>query len=411
MKKRVNGLLLILFCLFFITSCNVGDIRPGTNKNTSSAQGLSQDKTTREDANSQGTGPAVAKEDASAVIAVTGDVLSHERNNESVKKEDGSFDFYPDFEELKPLFEKADYAIANLEAPTAGEKYGYRGFPRFNAPLNLAETLKKVGVDLLVNANNHAMDNGIEGLMDNLDNMDKIGVDHIGTYRSQEEADKPFIKEINGIKVGIVASTYGTNHIDPPNKYNVIRTPKSAEMKAIVQKLRDNGAEVVLWHIHWGKEYTYYPSTVQMDLYKKLTAAGVEVVIGSHPHCLQPIEMRKVIVNGKEKDQGVIWSTGNLYQGQARTMEHVNTGAVFYVNLERKNQEIHVKGIDATPIYLMKWKDGDKEEFKLVPDGKQGQYEATHPELVEEMNAEVDWAKKNFKIPVPEGKKYEWIKP
>lgn len=92
-------------------------------------------------------------------------------------------------------------------------------------------------------------------------------------------------------------------------------------------------------------------------------------------------------------------------------MEHVNTGAVFYVNLERKNQEIHVKGIDATPIYLMKWKDGDKEEFKLVPDGKQGQYEATHPELVEEMNAEVDWAKKNFKIPVPEGKKYEWIKP
>lgn len=330
--------------------------------------------------------------DASFSLAVSGDVMSHITNTESAQKSDGSYDYLPQFQEIQGLLSKADYTMVNLESTVAGEEYGYRGFPRFNAPVNLAETLKKIGVDLVVTANNHAMDSGIQGLKDNLDNLDRIGLEHTGTFRTREEASIPFVKDLNGIKVGFVAFSYGTNHIDVPNNYSLnLNSPDRIRKK--IKEARDAGAELIVFHIHWGKEYTEYPSQVQMDLYKVLEEEGADIVIGSHPHRLQPMEMREIEYNGVKKTQAVIWSTGNLYQGGTREAEYTNIGSVFRLKVQRRNGVISVTDLNYDLVCNLRWDDANsRETYKLIPRSQMEQYKNTFRDAYQVMKKEFDWA-------------------
>lgn len=341
------------------------------------------------------TGPVTtdqAAADAAFTLVASGDVLSHITNTESAKQADGSYDYLPQFKEIEGLLSNADYTLVNLESAVAGEKYGYRGFPRFNAPVNLAQTMKKIGVDLVMTANNHAMDNGIKGLKDNLDNLDNIGLDHTGTYRTEEDAAKPFIKDINGIKVGFVAFSYGTNDIPVPNDY-AINLNSSKRIRTKIKEARDGGAEVIVFHVHWGAEYTGYPSQSQMDVYRVLEEEGVDIVIGSHPHRLQPIEIREIEYQGKQKNQAVIWSTGNLYQGQTRKEDYINIGSIFKLKVERKNGIIAVTGLDYDLVYNLRWKDAQGDEtYKVIPMAQMDQYQAEFPSTYKIMKREFIWA-------------------
>lgn len=334
--------------------------------------------------------------DTSFLLAASGDVLSHITNTEAALQPNGSYDYMPQLAEVKGLLAQADYTMVNLESTVAGKRFGYRGFPRFNAPVNLAQTLKKLGVDLVATANNHAMDSGLEGLKANLDNLDKIGLDHVGTYRTPEEAERAYIRNINGIKVGFVASSYGTNGIPLPNDHAVNgNTPQ--KIRAEIAEARSQGAEMIVYHIHWGKEYTAYPSQKQMDVYRVLAEEGVDIVIGGHPHRLQPMELREIKYQGETKKQAVIWSTGNLLQGQTKGKDYINTGSVFKIRVERRDGKIQIRQPEYDLVYCLRWKNAKgREEYRVIPEHDVARYKKDHPGEYEKMKREFAWAKKTL---------------
>ena len=128
----------------------------------------------------------------------------------------GSYNFKPMLEFVRPYFERADLTLVNLETRLAGEARGYSGYPLFNSPAELAAAMKSTGIDLVLTANNHSLDMGPRGLLATLDNLDEAGLDHIGNYRSQEDRDKPYIKDISGIRIGFLNYTQSTNGLPTP---------------------------------------------------------------------------------------------------------------------------------------------------------------------------------------------------
>lgn len=337
--------------------------------------------------------PISSKADAEYRLVISGDVLSHENNWRAAQQSDGSFDYMPQFEALTGLLSAGDLTLVNLETTVSGAKFGYRGFPKFNAPLNMAQTLKDIGVDLVITANNHILDNGLAGLVSNLDNLDAIGLLHTGAARSQAEADTPYLLDINGIKTGFAATTIKLS-MDVTEDYSVPLN-NEATIRRQIKNLREAGAELVVFHIHWGKEYQEYPSPIQINLYRILEDEGVDIVIGSHPHRLQPMEMRSIDYQGIQKNTAVIWSTANLSWAEPISKDYVNTGAVFKIDVQRQNGQIKVRSLDYDLIYNLTTKTvGGIRYTKIIPESDMEQYKTLYPTQYADMVDEFSWAHK-----------------
>lgn len=329
--------------------------------------------------------------DTEVTLVISGDVLSHNSNWQAADLGDGRFDYLPQLGDLKGLLSSGDYTLVNLETPISGEKYGYRGFPKFNAPVNLGQTLKTIGVDMVVTGNNHALDNGLEGLRSNLDNLDRIGLDYVGTYRSQKEAQQAKVVDINGIKVGFAATTIRLK-MEVPDDYS-LNLNRESVIRREIAKVRQAGAELVVFHIHWGKEYKEEPSDVQKTLYKILAEEGVDIVIGSHPHRLQPIEMKEIVYQGEAKSQALIWSTADLLWGEPISKKYVKTGAVFQIKVVRENGKARVHDMNYDLIYNLTWFDENgKKQIRVIPESEMEKFRKTHPKEVREMEKEMEWA-------------------
>ena len=347
------------------------------------------------------------KPDSSYTLVVSGDAMSHENSWRSALQEDGSFDYMPQYQEVSHLLDTGDLTLVNLETPVSGEEYGYSGFPKFNAPLNLAETLKAVGVDMVITANNHVLDYGLEGMEKFLDNLENVGLLHTGAARSPEEAAAPYILDINGIRTGFAASTAKVT-MEIPVDY-AVKTNRKEVIQRQIRDLREAGAELIVYHIHWGKEYTEYPSDVQLNLYRILSEEGVDVVIGSHPHRLQPMEIRQIEFEGAMKNQAVIWSTANFSWGGTQRYDYVNTGAVFQIRVERKNNEITIADMDYDLVYNLNTETIDDVKYiKLIPETDKELYRESHPEEYAKMVREFEWAhetlSKSVEVPFPADK-------
>lgn len=335
--------------------------------------------------------PGSGQADAEFTLVVSGDVLSHDNNWKAARQADGTFDYMPQFQGIQELLSAGDITLVNLETPVSGEKYGYRGYPVFNAPVNLAETLKRVGVDMVITANNHILDNGEVGLSATRDNLDDIGLLHTGAARTQAEAETPLIIEINGIRTGFAATTTKLT-MEVPEEH-LVPLNREALIQKKIRALREAGAELFVFHIHWGKEYTEYPSKVQMGLYRILEEEGVDIVIGSHPHRLQPAEIRPIKYQGKAKDLAIIWSTGNLSWGEPINRPYVDTGAVFRIKVERKDGKIRIKDLDYDLIYnlLVKTENGVR-HTRIIPGSNREEYKESHPHQYSRMMEQLEWA-------------------
>lgn len=403
MKKQIYALILLLPML--LTGCGPTvkakqtDGRPAVG--VSKAEPLLNGSSPSKAAGSK-TAPKV-KPDSEFTLTISGDVLSHVNNLKTAQKPDGTYDYLPQFEDIKGLLSAGDLTLVNMETPVSGSEFGYRGFPKFNAPVNLAETLKKVGVDLVITANNHIMDNGLEGLNRNLDNLDGAKLLHMGAARSKTEAETPYILEINGIRTGFAASTFQPN-IKVPNDYSAALNDETA-IRSRIGALRKAGAELIVYHIHWGAEYKEYPSETQIRLYQILRDEGVDIVIGSHPHRLQPIEMRSIAFEGKQKEQAVIWSTANLLWGEPMTKDFVNTGAVFSIKVQRRNNEIQVASLNYNLVYDLNTSTvKGVRRIKIIPESDMERYKDKYPSEYANMKEEFAWAHKvlSGKVTVPD---------
>lgn len=225
-----------------------------------------------------------------ADIVFAGDAMMHQGQIDAARRADGTYDFSQYFEEIDGYVSTADYAVVNLETPVSRPPYS--GYPCFNAPESYIDALAAAGFDLFLTANNHTLDRRDAGLTNTIDALDRRHLDHIGTYAgdSARSASIPFVKNINGIRVGFLNYTYGTNGIAPGKTVKVDYIDREL-IRRDVEATRNAGAEIIIACIHWGNEYQLLPHSSQTSLAAFLHELGVEAIIGSHPHVVQPMEL------------------------------------------------------------------------------------------------------------------------
>lgn len=247
-----------------------------------------------------------------AELLFVGDAMQHQAQLDKAREIGGGsrYDYSECFTLIAPEITSADYAVCNLEVPLGGGP-DYTGYPCFSAPDSYAVALRDAGFDMMLTANNHCLDRRDKAARRTLTALDRLGIDHVGTFHDAAQRDSlvPFIKNIKGFKVGFLNYTYGTNGIQPKEGMEVAMIDKKKIAEEIA-KTRRAGAEILVVAMHWGIEYVLLENGVQHDLANFLVDQGVDLIIGGHPHVIQPM---KVVRNEKEgKDVLVVYSLGNF---------------------------------------------------------------------------------------------------
>lgn len=309
-------------------------------------------------------------------LTVIGDVMMHEWQIErSYDPATDSFDVSDSFTYIAKYLCDADMTIANLETTFAGRNNGamngvcgYSGYPMFNAPECLGDTLKDIGVDFLQTANNHSLDSWEDGLYATIDYIDSLGLMHTGTFKTKEDSEELYIVEINGITFGFVAYTYATNGLPVPddapyciNTLEMYDDAKLEEMYAKVRALDKAGVDFVCPLIHFGTEYTETPDSWQEMVVDGLFAAGADVIFGGHPHVVEPIDVRTITnSDGSTRTGYVVYSFGNFISSQR--YDGVNKDLGIITDFKFSKQYVDgdfvtgVEEIRVEPTYVY-WKD------------------------------------------------------
>ena len=302
------------------------------------------------------------------VIAAVGDVLPHDSLIESVRDaRTESYDFRPVFAPVAPYLSGADYAVANLETRIGAPGEEFTGYPVFNSPLSLAYALKLAGIDLVATANNHALDQGGEGLVATLDRLDSIGLAHVGTSRSAEERLRPHIVDIKGVRVAFLNYTEWLNGLSLPEgqeeySVNTLNADVVARDAAIARMW---GADIVIALLHYGDEYERRPNETQLEISEEILSRGVDVILGSHPHVIQPIEHVFEYENWRMKDKYVVYSLGNFVSAQRE--RYRDSGLIAYVHIVKRGLRAYVTGISYLPVYVQASGGAPPARYRVLP--------------------------------------------
>ena len=294
-------------------------------------------------------------DDITINMTVTGDVLCHNTNFwDAYDASTDSYDFSYVFEDIEKYFSSADIVVGTIETSFAGKEAGYSNYPTFNSPEELATDLKELGYDVMAMATNHCLDKGYKGLVSTIDELDKAGIKHIGTYKSEEDSKEILIQEVKGIKMAFLNYTYGTNGIPIPagKEYSVNLIDKD-KMKADIEKAKKLNADVICVNMHWGEEYRQTATQEQEELADFLFQNGVDLILGSHTHVLEPMEKRTVtLADGTKKDGFVIYSLGNFMSGQ--NANYTRQSVILDIQLTKKGKDntISIDSVKYTPIYM-----------------------------------------------------------
>lgn len=292
-------------------------------------------------------------EDKTLSISVIGDIMCHNTQFKDAYS-NGQYNFSYVFSDIKNYIEKADISIGNLETTFAGRDKIYSGYPQFNTPEALAYSLKELGIDILTTANNHSLDTGYSGIESTIKFLDEAQLSHTGTFTSFETQNTILYKEVNGIKIAFLAYTYGTNGIPIPyEKEYCINLINKDLILSHLNIAKSKNPDIICVSIHWGEEYQTTPNSSQKDLTNFLFENGADIILGSHPHVLQPFEKREITLsNGTKKDGFVIYSLGNFMSGQIK--ENTRNSIILNLNLTKhaNSNKISIDNISYIPIYL-----------------------------------------------------------
>ena len=300
-KGTLAALAAVLAALVGVTGCDEG---------TTPASPVAIDSTP---APPSGTTTPSSTEDPgprSFDLVMGGDLLWHNTTWFSAAEDAAGtperYDWDPMFATLRPLVQGADLAICHTELPFALPGAEPESYPVFAAPRSIAPWIASMGWDACTTASNHSWDGGFEGVVTTADLLEANGVEHVGTFRTPREREQPVVLTTeNGVRVGLVAGTYGLNGFVPPaDEEFAISMGDADNLLAKARAAREAGADVLVVHVHWGWEYVHEPSPEQVALAEALTASpDVDVVLGEHAHVVQPITR----VNGK----WVVYGMGN----------------------------------------------------------------------------------------------------
>lgn len=313
----------------------------------------------------------------SVTIRSIGDVVIDTDLLAAAKTQDG-YDFRPNFQYAAAAMANADYTVLNVDGPMGGKagRSGYYGYPQFNTPPHLLNALAEVGVDMLTLSNNHALDSFFDGLKAQIDNVESVGLDHIGAYRTQEEYDAPCIKTLNGIDIGFLNYTISLNtmerHSDPDALVYGLRTTGKSNAQEDIAKLKAAGAEVIVVYMHWGDEYKA-PTQSQKTMAQKLASYGADVIVGGHPHVVQPCEWISTTgESGAERKTLALYSMGNFLTNHRHDKAaYTDSGIIFEFTLRANDAtgEIEVTDPKYIPVYVWRFGSNDQYEYRVLPIG------------------------------------------
>ena len=314
---------------------------------------------------------------STATILSIGDLLMHGQLITDAQQADGSYDFSYIFPYITPYVTAADYAAANLEVTLAGPSRPYQGYPMFNSPDAIVDATKNAGFDMLLTANNHMYDSGEDGFLRTVRTIREKGLTALGT---REEAEEPAytVQDINGIKVGMVCYTYEQR----PENYrsdrvylnkNILSATCSAlvnsfvgteldsfytEIGGILEQMRNDGAEATVMFIHWGVEYQLTQNAEQQQIAQKLCDLGFDVIVGGHPHVVQPVELLESTVDPEHRTV-CLYSMGNAVSNQRQgeltsiTTAHTEDGAMFSMTFSKYSDgTVYLEDVALIPTWV-----------------------------------------------------------
>ena len=293
-------------------------------------------------------------------LIAAGDLLIHDSCISSAfDSSTGTYNFNPMFNGIKHIIQPADIAICNLETTISGKERGYSGYPRFNAPEELLEAIRRTGFTIACTANNHSVDFGEQGILSTISALKRNHLLHTGTSESADPTQRIIIIDRQNIKIGICSYTYGTNEnpvsVERPWLINMIDFDL---IESDIQYMRNQGVEIAVVCLHAGEEYLSMPDSTQINYVKKLRNLGVDIILGNHPHIVQPA------IIDPDRKKYVIFSIGNLLSNQRDSYK--DTGVIIDIEIIKENNSVSFGNITYHPTYVYRWEADGKFNFRVI---------------------------------------------
>lgn len=293
-----------------------------------------------------------------------GDIMGHGPQITSAYDEESkTYDYHSVFQYVKEIISEPDYAIGNLEVTLAGPPY--KGYPQFSSPDALAKACIDAGLDVLVTANNHTCDRGGEGIIRTIQVLDSLKVMHTGSFLNQEERDRnyPLIIENDCMRIAILNYTYGTNGLPYPEP-TIVNMIDQELMKKDLEVAKSKDVDKIIVITHWGSEYKLLPVQYQIDNGKFLFENGADIIIGAHPHVLEPMIWEKQQTEN-DKEQLVVYSLGNFVSNQRK--RYTDGGAMFKMTLKKEGNQTYINEAG----YILTWvytpHENGKKKYYVLP--------------------------------------------
>jgi len=302
-------------------------------------------------------------------FACVGDMMCHSPQFEYARVTGDSFNFVPVFREVRKYFEGADIVFGNFETVLGGNKNKYSGYPFFNSPDDFARSLDSVGFNYLNTANNHSLDQKEKGLLRTIEVINNLGINYFGTFSDNKDRDSIRIFEKEGMRIALLGYSYGTNGLPVPNgKDYLINLIRPDLIKSDIARAKKLNPDLVITYFHFGNEYEKTANSSQREIVKTVLDAGGDIIIASHPHVLQPIEIFSR--PGSKLDTGfVAYSLGNFVSNQQ--WRYSDAGVILNFELEKNKftDRIKLKNLSCVPTYVFKGTIDGKKEYLILPSG------------------------------------------
>lgn len=304
----------------------------------------------------------IAENTQAMSIMFIGDIMVHDPQYISAyNNATGQYDFTPWFSYMTSHFEQVDLVMGNLET-TLTERNDVSGYPMFHSPYTLADALKGAGFDIVGTANNHSLDNRTYGIETTLKHLRRVGLLSTGTYLPEENAS-PLVIEQNGIKLGIIASTYGTNGMPlPKDAPHVVNLNDLTLYQTQIEQLKAQQVDGIVAFIHWGYEYKRAPHFDQVEFAKQLSALDVDWIIGSHPHSIQPDDF----IDPNGANTYVVYSLGNAISNQQ--WRYSDTGLAVTLHLKKQpDVGLFTEKVSYLPFWVDKFMADGSMVYTMIP--------------------------------------------
>lgn len=368
---------LLMFGIVFFVFNYLNDDAANTEQPDNQAKTIEQAENDDEVEKSEGSESDTKEQTTKIRISAAGDIMFHQTQLTSGYDEaTKTYDFKPVFEDVKPILSTSNLAIANLETTLGGPEKGYSGYPLFNSPDEVIDALKYAGIDIVATANNHSLDTGSDGLKRTVQKLNENGIDTVGTYAEKPDS-RILLKDIEGIKIAILAYTESTNGLGsnyPADQLNnMLNLMTKENILRDIEEAKHLEADFIIAFMHWGTEYMEEPNEKQVEYAKTMAEAGVDLILGSHPHVVQKAE----IIETGLSETFVIYSMGNFISNQRKETlgpdkELTEDGIIVHIDIEKNHltNETKIANVEYVPTWVyreLKSGSSNKYTYRILP--------------------------------------------